>query len=242
VGDSDSKSSGTSEEKTRLVDITEETFGFGETEWRTFRDLLIRPRAALDTYLQSGPTGGGQYKRPMGFYIALCGILTFYLFLLGGFKGIIEAQPAEVLGPWLERSGKTREAFVGDVDGWMSVLGTPVLSVFYALFSAPLLIWWSGLDWRRGIRATFVLLNAWTVPIVLLGPLPYLNDYKAATSLILQLLLGVAFLRMGQGLWFRTWPVGIGKALLLIICLMIGAAIGMLPVLYLSMIGASLGG
>jgi len=241
MGDTDGSVPEAREEKTRLVDLAEETLGFGETEWRTFRDLLIRPRAALDIYLQSGPTGGGHYKRPMGFYIALCGVLTFYLFLLGGFKSIIEMQSPEVLGPWLERSGKSREAFVGDVDGWMSVLGTPVLSVFYALFSAPLLIWWSGLDWRRGIRATFVLLNAWTVPIVLLGPLPFLIGNEAVTSLLLQLFLGVAFLRMGQGLWFKSWPVGIGKAVLLIVFLLIGSTVGMLPVLYLSLMGASLG-
>lgn len=241
MGDTEGSVSEASEEKTRLVDLAEETLGFGETEWHTFRDLLVRPRAALDIYLQSGPTGGGRYKRPMGFYIALCGVLTFYLFLLGGYKSIIEAQPSEVFSPWLERSGKSREAFLNDVDGWMSVLGTPVLSVFYAIFSAPLLIWWSGLDWRRGVRATFVLLNAWTVPIVLLGPLPFLIGNEAVTSLLLQLFFGVAFLRMGHGLWFKSWPVGIGKAVLLFVVLLIGSSLGVLPLLYLSLMGASLG-
>lgn len=228
------------EEKSRFADFAEETTGFGAIEWRTFRDLLVRPRDMLDAYLEKGPTAGGRYKRPMGFYIALCGVLTFYLFLLGGFKGIIEAQPAGVLNPWLEQSGKSREVFINDVDGWMSVLGTPVLSVFYALFCAPLLLWWSELDRRRAFRATFVLLNAWTAPILLLGPFPYM-ELGAVASVIMQLLLVVAFLRMGRGLWFKTLRGGVGKAVLLFIALMAGAFIGMLPVLYISLAAASLG-
>ncbi|WP_156443333.1 hypothetical protein [Erythrobacter sp. CCH5-A1] len=241
MGENDGCAPKAHEEKTRLVDIAEDTIGFGETEWHTFRDLLVRPRAVLDTYMELGPTGGGRYKRPLGFYIALCGLLTFYLFLLGGFKGIIEAQPPETINPWLERSGKSRESFISDVDGWMSVLGTPVLSVFYALVTAPLLVWWSGLDWRRGVRATFVLLNAWTVPIVLLGPLPYIVPYQAVTSLLLQALLVVAFLRMGMGLWFRNWPVGVAKGVVLIVVLAIGSIIGMYPVLHMSLLAAALG-
>lgn len=240
VNETDRNLPNASEEKTRLADFAEEATGFGETEWRTFRDLLVRPRATLEAYLTIGPTAGGQYRRPMGFYIALCGVLTFYMFLLGGFKGIIEAQPAGVLSPWLERSGKSREIFVSDVDGWMSILATPILSLFYATFCAPLLIWWSGLDWRKGFRATFVLLNAWTAPILLLGPLPLMPAFAAVGSLLMQLLLVVAFLRTGQGLWFRTWLAGVGKAVVLFAVLMAGALVGMLPVLYLSLMGASL--
>lgn len=229
------------EAQSRFADYAEEATGFGAREWRTFKDLLVRPRAMLDSYLEQGPTAGGRYRRPMGFYIALCGVLTFYLFLLGGFKGIIEAQPAEVLRPWLERSGKSREIFINDVDGWMSLLGTPVLSIFYALFCAPFLLWWSGLDRRRAFRATFVLLNAWTAPMVLLGPFPFMDPFRAVTSLLMYLLLVAAFLRMGRGLWFRTWPGGIGKAVLLTAVLVASSVVGMFPVLYLSLIGASLG-
>ncbi|MFM7349563.1 MAG: hypothetical protein ACKO01_08745 [Erythrobacter sp.] len=230
------------EEKLRIVDLAEETVGFGETEWHTFRDLLIRPRDALDAYLERGPTGGGQYRRPFGFYIALCGLLTFYLFLLGGFKGIIEAQPAEVLNPWIERSGKSRQDFINDVDGWMSIIGTPLLSAFYALLSAPLLIWWSGLDRRRGVRATFVLLNAWTAPMVLLGPLPFLPAFAAISTLILQLLLCIVFLRMGKGLWFQSWPMGLAKSFALFAVVMVASAIGMVPVLYISLLAGSMVG
>ena len=229
------------EAKSRFADYAEEATGFGALEWRTFKDLLVRPRTMLDAYLERGPTAGGHYRRPMGFYIAMCGVLAFYLFLLGGFKGIIEAQPAEVLKPWLERSGKSREIFINDVDSWMSILGTPVLSVFYALFCAPLILWWSGLDRRRAFRATFVLLNAWTAPMILLGPFPFLDPFRAVASLFMHLLLVLAFLRMGRGLWFHSWPGGVGKAVLLSVVLMASSFVGMLPVLYLSLIGASLG-
>ena len=230
-----------SDEKSRLADFAEEATGFGATEWRTFRDLLVRPRAMLDAYLELGPTGGGRYKRPMGFYIALCGVLTFYLFLLGGFERIIEAQPPEVLNTWLERSGKSREVFVSDVDGWMSLLATPVLSAFYALFCAPLLLWWSGLDRRRAFRATFVLLNVWTAPILLLGPFPYMDPSGAVASLFMQLLLVVAFLRVGRGHWYQTLMAGIAKAVLLVVALIAGSFVGMVPVLYISLLGASIG-
>lgn len=242
VSEIESSDASTSADKVRLVDLAEDTIGFGETEWHTFRDLLIRPRVALEAYLKAGPTGGGRYKRPLGFYIALCGVLTFYMFLLGGFKGLIEAQPEGSLAPWLERAGSSREAFVNDVDGWMSLLATPILSLFYAGISAPFLIWWSGLDRRKGLRATFVLLNVWTIPIVLLGPLPFLPLFQGYAGLFFQLVFVISFLRVGEGLWFQTWLGGIAKGLLLCVVLLIGAVVGMQPVLYLSLAGASLAG
>ena len=230
-----------SDEKSRFADFAEDATGFGATEWRTFKDLIVRPRAMLDAYLADGPTGGGRYRRPMGFYIALCGVLTFYLFLLGGFEGVIVAQPHEVLGPWLERSGKSRDVFINDVDGWMSLLGTPVLSVFYALACAPLILWWSGIERRRAFRATFVLLNVWTAPILLLGPFPYMEPFGGAlATALMQLLLFVAFLRLGRGLWYQTLIAGIAKAVILVFALMVSSFVGMLPVLYMSLAGASI--
>lgn len=238
---SENNSSVPPDEKLRFADIAEDATGFGATEWRTFKDLIVCPRAMLNTYLEHGPSGGGRYKRPMGFYIGLCGVLTFYLFLLGGFDGIIEAQPPDVLGPWLERSGKSRDVFVNDVDGWMSLLGTPVLSVFYVLACAPLILWWSGLERRRAFRATFVLLNVWTAPILLLGPFPYMEPFSGVLgTVVIQFALVVAFLRLGRGLWYHTLVAGIGKAILLVVALMVSSFVGMLPVLYISLAGASI--
>lgn len=231
----------TTEERTRFADVAAEATGFGSTEWRTFRDLLVRPRAVLDAYLTRGPTGGGLYARPWGFYLALCGVLMFYLFLLGGLKGMIEQQPAAVLDSWIARSGKSREAFIDDADGWMSLVAVPLLSIFYALGAAPLLKWWGKLDWRLTIRATFALLCAWTVPILPLGPLPLMKGYEAIGSLLMWGALFAAFLRMGRGLWFVSWPAGLAKAFLLAAAMFAAVIIGMIPVMQIAMMGGLYG-
>ena len=229
------------EQKARLADIAEETTGFGATEFATARDLLVRPRAVLDAYLAHGPTGGRRYARPLGFYVALCGILMFYLFLTGGLKGLIEQQPAAALDGWIARSGKSREAFISDADGWMSLVSVPILSLFYAAAAAPLLKWWSGFDWRRSIRATFALMCAWTVPIVPLGPLPMMKGFEIVGNLLMWAALVAAFLRMGRGLWWQRWPGGLAKALLLCLAMVVGAMVGMIPVFRIGLLGATFG-
>ncbi|GAA4040003.1 hypothetical protein GCM10022281_21130 [Sphingomonas rosea] len=228
-------------ERSGLADYAEETIGFGATEFRTARDLLLCPRTVLDAYLAYGPTGGRRYARPFGFYVALCGILMFYMFLLGGMKGMIEQQPAETLNGWIARSGKSREGFIGDADGWMSLVAVPILSLFYAAAAAPLIKWWSRLDWRRSIRATFALMCAWTVPIVPLGPLPMIKGFEIIGNLAMWGALIVAFLRMGRGLWWQSWAGGIGKSLLLAGAMLLGAFVGMIPVFNIGLLGALLG-
>lgn len=230
------------EETTRFTDYAGEATGFGEIEFRTARDLLIRPRTVLDAYLSRGPTGGGRYARPWGFYIALCGILMFYMFLMGGMKGIIAQQPAETIAAWAAAAGKTREVFIADTDSWMSFVAVPILSVFYALGAVPLLKWWSGLDWRRTFRSTFALLCAWTVPMLPLGPLPMMKGFELIGTVFMWGLLVVTFLRMGKGLWFTTWPGGVGKALALGLAMMIGVYVGMIPVFNIGLLGGLYGG
>ncbi|MGC6400910.1 hypothetical protein ACNI3Q_10060 [Sphingomonas sp. FW199] len=224
-----------------FVDLCEETTGFGEIEFRTFRDLLIRPRVALEHYLIHGPTGGQRYARPFGFYMGLCGILMFYLFLVGGMKGVIEVQPASMIDPWLVQSGKSREAFIDDAESWMSLVVTPVIAVLNALLAAPLLKWWSGLDWRRSFRSANVLMCAWTVPILFIGPAPQIEGLQVYALLVMWAALFVAFFRLGKGLWFTAWWEGALKSLLLVIILMIASWIGMVPSLYIGLIGGAWG-
>ena len=230
-----------SEARLRFADLAEETTGFGEIEFRTFRDLLIRPRDVLIAYLQRGVTGGGLYARPFGFYLALCGVLMFYMFLMGGLKGIIEQQPAEQLNQWIAASGKSREMFIDDADGWMGLVAVPLMSLFYAGFGAPLIRWWSGLSWRRSMRATLALLCAWTVPILFLGPLPMIKGFELVGSLFMYAALIAAFLRMGRGIWFERWWAGLGKAMLFLVVVMIGAWISMMPVFRIGLLGALYG-
>jgi hypothetical protein len=231
----------TAGEQTRVADYAAEATGFGAIEFRTAKDLLLRPRSVLDAYLTRGPTAGGLYARPWGFYIALCGVLMFYLFLLGGMKGVIEQQPPAKLADWIARSGKSREAFIDDADGWMSFVAVPILSIFYALGAAPLVKWWSGLDWRRAIRATFALLCAWTVPMLPFGPLPLMKGYELLGLVVTWGALIVAFLRMGQDIWFRTWPGGIFKAVLLLVAIFVAASLGMVPVVGIGVLGGLYG-
>ncbi|WP_300974375.1 hypothetical protein [Sphingomonas sp. LHG3406-1] len=230
-----------SEGRLRFADLAEETTGFGELEYRTFRDLLVRPRDVLIAYLERGPTAGGRYARPFGFYLALCGVLMFYMFLMGGLKGIIEQQPAETLERWIKASGKSRELFIDDADGWMGLVAVPLMSVFYVAFGAPLIRWWSGLDWRRSMRATLVLLCAWTVPILFLGPLPMMDSLKLIASLVMYVALIVAFLRTGRGIWFDRWPGGLGKGLLFLFAILVSSWVSMIPVFNIGLLGALYG-
>lgn len=224
-----------------FVDLCEETTGFGEIEWRTFRDLLMRPRTALEAYLIHGPTAGRRYSRPFGFYMGLCGVLMFYLFLAGGLKGIIEMQPAAVIEPWLDRSGKSREAFVGDAEGWLSLVVTPIIAILNALLIAPLLKWWSGLDWRRSFRSSYVLMCAWTVPILFLGPLPQVGAFAPVCALVMWAAFVVAFVRMGPKLWFvRWWEAGL-KSVLLVAVLLFAGWLGMRLSLYIGLLGGAWG-
>lgn len=230
-----------SERRIRFADLAEETTGFGELEFRTFRDLLVRPREVLIAYLERGPSAGGRYARPFGFYLALCGVLMFYMFLMGGLKGIIEQQPADNLERWIRASGKSREMFIDDADGWMGLVAVPLMSLFYAGFGAPLVRWWSGLDWRRSMRTTLALLCAWTVPILFLGPLPMIKGFELIGSLLMYGALIVAFLRMGKGIWFERWSAGLGKALLFLLTMGLAASISMAPVFRIGLLGAMYG-
>ncbi|WP_133364987.1 hypothetical protein [Qipengyuania sediminis] len=220
-----------------FLDLCEETTGFGEIEWRTFRDLLIRPREALEAYLMHGPTGGRRYARPFGFYMGLCGILMFYLFLTGGLKGVIEAQPAAAIDGWVARSGKSREAFIDDAESWMSLVVTPIIAICNALLTVPFLKWWSGIDWRRSFRASYVLMCAWTVPILFLGPAPQMESFRTVAFAAMWAAFMVAFLRMGRGLWFAHWWEGVAKCLLLLMVLGIAGWLGMVPSLYIGLFG-----
>lgn len=221
-----------------FIDLCDETTGFGEIEWRTFRDLLVRPRAALETYLTLGPTGGRRYSRPFGFYMGLCGVLMFYLFLTGGLTGVIEMQNPAQLELWIDRSGKERAAFIDDAESWLSLVVTPIIAIFNALLTVPLLKWWSGLDWRRSIRSAYVLMCAWTVPILFLGPLPRMQGFELPGMILMWAAFAVAFLRMGGGLWFARWWEAALKCAVLLPVLLVAAWLGTVPSLYIGLLGA----
>ena len=85
-----------------------------------------------------GPTGGGRYAKPLKLYLALNAILMLVVFLRGGLSFYLESMPADVLNPLLQEAGKSRDAFMSDADGWMSLVAVPIMAPLYALAAMPL--------------------------------------------------------------------------------------------------------
>ena len=222
-----------------LNELSDDALGFGLLELRTARDVVLRPRAVLEAWMTQGPTGGGHYSRPLRLYLALNAILMLVLFLQGGSAMMLGGIPAEMMDPLIAASGKSRDAFMADADGWMSLVMVPVLSLFYALLATPLLRWWDPdtLGWRRGLRAAFAYLNALTVPL-----LPFawwmfdVGPGQLIGSVALFVIAIVAFMRMGAGRWYRSPVVGLAKAVGLWVAIQLGGGIGYVPVFFIGIL------
>ena len=222
--------------------LADDVLGFGASELVTVRDLVLRPGAVLHAWMEQGAHGGGAYARPLRLYLALNAILMLLLFLRGGAGYMLDGLPAGFMDPLLASSGKSRDAFVGDADGWMTLVMVPLLSFFYALAAAPLLRLWDQADlgWRRGFRAAFGWLCAWTVLMLPIAWWGYGTGPLAGLVSLAIIVLGlVAFLRMGRGRWFRSWLAGVGKALLLMLCVQIAGLLGGALVVGIGLLGAA---
>lgn len=222
-------------------ELSEDTLGFGSVDLRTARDLLVRPRQVLESWMVLGPTGGGLYTRPLRLYLALNAILMLVLFVSGGSGHMVATLPAEMLNPLIEASGKSRDAFLADADGWMTLIMVPVLATLYALVTAPLFRWWDAEDlgWRRGFRAGFAYLNAWTLPVLPISWFLYGQGWLALLASLVMWVLGVmTLLRMGKGRWYKTTGGGIAKALVVIICLY---AVGLVGGMAITAVGLAAG-
>ena len=222
--------------------LADDVLGFGGAELITVRDLVLRPSTVLQAWMDHGAHGGGSYARPLRLYLALNAILMLLLFLRGGAGYMLDGLPAGFLDPLLASSGKSRDAFIADADGWMTLVMVPLLSFFYALASAPLLRLWDKADlgWRRGFRAAFGWLCAWTVLILPIAWWGYGTGPLAGLVSLAIIVLGIAaFLRMGRGRWFTSWFGGAGKALLLMICVQIAGLLGGALVVGIGLLGAA---
>lgn len=222
-------------------ELAEDFLGFAGREVITAKDLLLRPSTVLQAWMEAGPEGGGTYARPLRLYLGLNAILMLILFLQGGAGFVLEGMPPAVIDPLVEQSGKSKDAFVGDADGWMTLVMVPLLSTLYALAAAPLLRLWDkeDLGWRRGFRATFGWLCAWTVLMLPLAWFSYGTGPQAAPISVGIMLLGiVAFVRMGMGRWFRSRIAGVFKGFALMVAVQIAAVIGGLLVGMVGVVGA----
>lgn len=222
-----------------LNDLGEDTTGFGRLELRTLKDGLLRPAAVLEAYMTQGPTGGGQYARPLRLYLTLCGILMVQLFVMGGTTIMFAGLPPGALDPFIAESGKSRDAFLADADGWMSLVLVPINSFFYAALSTPLLRWWDSdnLGWRKSFRATFHYLNVWTLPFLPLAFLSYIPQTALWASLGMLVLGFISFLRVGKGRWYRTTLGGLVKAAAITGTTFIATLISTFPMLAIGVAG-----
>ena len=222
-----------------LNDLGEDTTGFGQLELRTVKDSLLRPAVVLEAYMTRGPTGGGQYARPMRLYLTLCGILMLQLFVMGGTTMMLSGLTPEVIDPLIASSGKSAEGFLSDADNWMSLVLVPITAAFYALVAAPLLRWWDPQDlgWRKAFRATFHCLNVWTIPFLPIGFLVYLPQFALWMTPLMVALGVVAFLRAGKGRWYESPLAGLGKAVAINVALLLASIIASLPVMAIGIAG-----
>lgn len=227
-----------------LHDLTEDTTGFGRAEVRTLWHSLRQPVGLLDSYMSGGPTGGGQYARPLRLYLTLCGILMVIQFLMGGLDAMLAGMlPAEDLEPLLQQSGKSYDAFMADVDGWGSFFTVPLLAVAYAFAIAPLLRWWDpeDLGWRRSFRATFAYLNLWTLLMMPIGWMVYVKSLSNLGGIVIIVLGLVAFVMMGKGRWWRTLAGAFGKAVVLGLVSLLAGGLVSIPLSFLAVLGGIYG-
>ncbi|QBX37340.1 hypothetical protein E4M02_01940 [Brevundimonas sp. S30B] len=226
-----------------VAEFSEDSIGVGQVEIRTLRDTLLTPRTVLEAYMTLGPTAGGVYTRPLKLYLALCGALMLLLFFRGGAGGIMSQLPSEFYAPLIEQSGKSSEAFLADVDSWMSLTLVPILSAFYALAAMPVLRLWDreNLGWRRGLRASFVFLNVWTITLLPIAWFSYDPQLVWITWPLTVLLGVVAFVRAGRGRWWRTPAGGVVKGVALAFLMQLAAQIGMIPVMAIGLFGGLAG-
>lgn len=227
-----------------LNDLSEDTLGFGVRELVTARDLLLRPRGVLEAWMTEGPSGGGRYARPLRLYLVLNAILMLVLFLRGGTALMVSGVPESYLQPLIEASGKSRDAFLADADGWMTLVLVPLVAFAYACVAAPLLRWWDpeDLGWRRGFRAAFAYLCAWTVPILPLAWWSFSTGPVAPALAVVLIVVGMAaFLRMGGGRWWRSPAAGFGKAVALSLAMWFAGTVGLLPVLSIGLLAGRFG-
>jgi hypothetical protein len=214
--------------KQAIKDLSEDAFGFGQVDLRTLRDLVLRPREVLEGWMSLGATANGRYARPLKLYLALSAVAMLILFLRGGMAFALEGLPSGALDGLIHSSGKSRDAFMADADGWMSLLLVPLSSLVQAVSIAPLMRWWDTerLGWTKGFRSTFAFLNAAAVLTLPFAWLSQGNGPLAGAAMIGSLAVTVTtFLRMGRGRWYQTALPGLAKGGVLLIVWILASTI-----------------
>lgn len=234
---------GAAAKRAGLHELADDAMGFGMAEVRTAWAMLVRPARSLDAYMRLGADAGGALARPLRLYLALNAIMMLMMFLLGGMEHMLDALPAEAWEAGARQAGKTVDAYRADAEGWVSLTLVPLSSALYALMLAPFMRWWDpeDLGWRRGFRATFVLLNALTVPFMPLTIFLYDPRLYVVSPLVMFVLTIYAFLRTGRGRWYSNPLEGLLKSAALIL-VMIAAQIAVtVPLMAIGYLGGRFG-
>ena len=97
MGETGDKASADAGRRTHLGEIAEDASGFGISDLRLTRDLLVRPAQVMAAYDELGSTGGGRYPRPLRYYFILNGVL---LLAYSGYLGAALKPRLEPLWLW----------------------------------------------------------------------------------------------------------------------------------------------
>ncbi len=200
------------------VRFVEESTDLGWNALRTLRDLIVRPKAVLEAYETMGPSAGGRYAQAVRLFMSLNGVSMVLFFFFGGMAEMLrQAIPPEEIAALAGKAGKSVDLFVADFDQWASLVLVPVVAAALAAVTLPFLKLWSGRSWPVTISTGFSLLTAWTIPVLLLSPIIYLDSTSPIGTILISVLFAVTFLRLGGGRWFQG-PVGaVGKTALLLV-------------------------
>jgi hypothetical protein len=226
-----------------LHHLAQDTMGFGMAEVRTAWAMLVRPARSLEAYMRLGPTAGGTLAMPLRLYLALNAIMMLLMFIQGGMEIMLSGLPPEAWEAGARQAGKSVEEYRGDAEGWVSLTLVPLSSAIYALLLAPLLRWWDrdDLGWRKGFRATFVLLNAITVPFMPFAFFLYDPRLYLLSPLLMIGLTIYAFLRTGPGRWFSNPLTGALKAAVLVLIMLVNQFLVVIPLMLIGYLGARFG-
>jgi hypothetical protein len=230
MGETGDKASADAGRRTHLGEIAEDASGFGISDLRLTRDLLLRPAQVMAAYDELGSTGGGRYPRPLRYYFILNGVLLLVFGLTGGLDKTLSVMPPEIVDPLLKMSGKSRDSFLSDFDQWSGMLSIPTVTVILAAALYQVIKRWSPRDSRTDFHQTFSFLNLWTLyqfPAAVLTQL-YPQQFGLWSAPYMLATAAVSFGLLGRDRWWFSRRGAIGKGvllLLLIVVLMIPAAL-----------------
>lgn len=223
--------------KASLKAIAEDATGFGAGELRMTRDLVLNPRAVAAA--QGDPAS--PYPRSLRYFLTLNGAYLLLVAILGGFQSQFETIPEPFIAWAMAAGGKSRDAFLADLDQWYSLAAVPIISL---CFYVPLAFLFR--RWTRSRAAAsgqaFAYVSGWTLYGAVFGLVAlFVPAVRVASALIAVLILATLFVRMGKGLWWSSAAQAVWRFVQLLIGMLIAYVPGVIAVAMISVAGAIYG-